>query len=109
MLLRGSGIHFTVVAQSGLLHARPFLQRILTPLLNDLVHKSSHSFEIDPSRLNGPRELEANTNNLVQLANHVLAALLRNADNMPVYVAVGLLLRADLAIGCPPVLSGTVP
>ena len=88
----------TILAKSGMLHGRSYLQKVIAPVLSDKVHKAG-SFEVDPVRLQGnTKEALKNAENLVSVCNHLLAALLASANEMP--VCVPLTLSAFVSRAC---------
>lgn len=86
LLFRGTGIRCAIIAQSGIIHGRAYLQAVIGPVLHDYVQKTSRSLELDPLRLNNStKELQRNAESIVNVCNHLLAALLSAADAMPMY------------------------
>lgn len=85
LLLRGSGIYPAIVAYAGLYHGRTYLQTVIAPVLHIVLSRPSSSFEIDPRRAGSEEAAKKNAENLVNAANHVIAALLSNIEEMPMY------------------------
>lgn len=85
-LFRGNGINTTIIAASTQLHGRTWVQGLLAPVLTKISQRNASSFEVDPMRAGSEATARRNTLNLIDVANHVLAALLESADSMPMYV-----------------------
>ena len=54
-----------------------YLQRILSPLLNDLLTLSNSNFEVDPVKESNPKVIEENLPRLMNLTNRFLESILR--------------------------------
>lgn len=89
-LFRGSGIYTTIIAYSTVLHGSSWLHGVLLPVLRKHIYNSGLSFEVDPIRAGNKSAAVENARNLLQVANHLLAALLSSSESMPVYVVLSI-------------------
>lgn len=69
-----------------MLHGHAWVKRTLVPIVTKFLHTST-TFEVDPARAGNEIAALKNAVNLIELANHTLAAILSNVDSLPMYAS----------------------
>ena len=56
------------------------MNSLLGPLIGELLDDCTHSFEVDPARLDPLEDVEANRRNLIALTQRVFGAIISSAE-----------------------------
>lgn len=81
-LFRGNSLGSKIMAYCFKIYGSSYLEGLLRPLILPLLDKQL-TYEVDPSRLDKPEELEPNRKNLIALTEKVFEAICNSADRFP--------------------------
>ncbi|CAH1153410.1 unnamed protein product [Phaedon cochleariae] len=82
-LFRGNSLGSKIMAFCFKIYGASYLQTLLEPLISPLLDDPSHSFEVDPARLEPNEDIEENRQNLIALTQKVFDAIVNSADKFP--------------------------
>ncbi|KAK7086666.1 Neurofibromin 1 [Halocaridina rubra] len=82
-LFRGNSLGSKIMSFCFKIYGASYLHNLLEPLIRPLTDDCTHSYEVDPARLDPTEDVDANRRNLIALTQRVFGAIISSAEKFP--------------------------
>ncbi|XP_066962551.1 neurofibromin isoform X3 [Macrobrachium rosenbergii] len=82
-LFRGNSLGSKIMSFCFKIYGASYLHNLLEPLIRPLTDDCTHSYEVDPARLDPTEDVDANRRNLIALTQRVFGAIVSSSEKFP--------------------------